>query len=130
MLTLFVKLTNEPNKSVEKTLNSLSGLYDDVYFIDNMIEINDYRKENSWYLVLYDNEFVNIDLKNAISSILKMEVGLDAVIFLEVYPDGTMFQSPRMFKKYVILKKDCLMPLSKFSNLERILDGWIKKHAC
>ena len=129
MLTLFIKTTNEPNKSLEKTLKSMSGLYDEVYFIDNINKINDYKKEHTWYLVLYDNEFVNADLKEAIDSILKMKVTLDAIIFLEIYPDDSMFQSPRMFKRYVSLKHDSLMPLDNFSNLERILDGWIKKHA-
>lgn len=130
MLTLFVKLTNEPNKSVERTLSSLSNLYNEVYFVDDINEINYYEKETDWYLVLYDNEFVSVDLKDAIGNILKMEIDLDAIIFLEIYSDGTMFQSPRMFKKNVSLKWNSLMPVDKFSNLERILDGWIKKHPC
>lgn len=129
MLTLFVLATSEGNRSVTKTVNSVDPHQFLVVGSVDDININ-YDFKTSWFLVLYDNEYLSFDLRKAVKTIMLMgDVPYDALILLEKGSDGKLYQSPRLFKKHVRLAKDSLLPEDRSTKMERILDGWVNKHA-
>ena len=129
MLALYILKTNELNRSVTKTVKSVDYLSHQFSVIGDINEINETNHKTDWYLVLYDNEYLSYDLGKAVESILKMEISFDALIFLQKDTDGKFYQSPRLFKQHVRLAKGCLLPEDRSIKMERILDGWVNKHA-
>lgn len=126
-LTLFILVTTEENRSIKKTLNSLEDIDHEYIIVGSIDKINNSERKTDWYLVLYDNEFLSLDLSSALKSILTMNVPFDALIFLEKY-NGKFYQSPRLFKNHVKLRENSLLPENCSTKMERILDGWIYKH--
>jgi len=97
-------------------------------FVERTYEINYDHKDADWFAVFFDNEIVSPDLRDAMNKIMEIETDVDCFIFLEKYPDGRIFQAPRMFKKHVELEAQGFMPTDKTLKFERILDGWILKN--
>jgi hypothetical protein len=128
MLTLFILKTSEGNRSVKETFRSLERIDHESMFVESIEEINNSDKKTDWYLVLHDNEYLSLDLKEAVKNILTMDISFDALIFLQKDTDGKFYQSPRLFKKHVRLKKNSLLPEDDSMKMVRILDGWINRH--
>ena len=128
MLTLFILKTSEENKSVKETFQSLEGIDHEGCLVKNIEEINNSEKNTDWYLVLYDNEYLSVDLKEAVKNILTMDIPFDALIFLQKDLVGKFYQSPRLFKKHVRLKENSLLPEDDSMKMVRILDGWVNQH--
>lgn len=129
MLTLYILETTEYNRSVTKTVRSVEPALRQFNVVKSIDDINAQTYKRPWYLVLYDNEYLSLDLRKAVENILKMDIQYDALIFLQKDTDGKLYQSPRLFKKHVKLAKDCLLPEDRSIKMERILDGWVNKHA-
>ena len=130
MLTLFILKTSEENKSVKETFQSLEGIDHEGCLVKNIEEINNSEKNTDWYLVLHDNEYLSVDLKEAVKNILTMNLTIpfDALIFLQKDLVGKFYQSPRLFKKHVRLKENSLLPEDDSMKMVRILDGWVNQH--
>jgi len=126
MLTLYILKTHH-GASVTPLLDSLDGLYDKAVTVERTHEINEAEKDCDWFVVFFDNEIVSPDLKDAMLKIMEIETDIDCFIFMEKYPDGRIFQAPRMFKKHVELGAHGFMPTDQSLKFERILDGWIYK---
>jgi hypothetical protein len=95
--------------------------------VSSIHEINEFTKESDWFAVFFDNEYVSPDLRAAMLTIIEKDVDIDCFVFMEMYPNEKVFQSPRMFKKHIKLREGGFMPTDKSSKFERILDGWIYK---
>jgi len=102
-------------------------VFDNILKVERTHGINEDVKETDWYAVFFDNEIVSLDLKDAMLKIMEIETDIDCFIFMEKYPDGRIFQAPRMFKKHVELGAHGFMPTDQSLKFERILDGWIYK---
>ena len=127
-LTLFILKTTEENKSLTSTTASVDDLFDQFAVVENINEINGAFKKNDWFLVLYDNECLSVDLKEAVKNILTMDIAFDALIFFQKDTDDKLYQSPRLFRKHVRLKENSLLPEDDSMKMVRILDGWVNQH--
>ena len=128
MLTLYIMKTHHENKCVADLYLSISGLWIDRLVVGTVDEINEDKKDTDWYLILFDNEKVSPDLRNAISTILNVDPKIDVFIFMEKHLDDKFTQSPRMFRKNVRLQPDSFLPEDNGYKYERILDGWVHKN--
>lgn len=128
MLTLYIMETHHKDKCVADLYLSVSGLWIERLVVGTVDEINEDKKDTDWFLILFDNEKVSPDLRDAISTILEVDPKIDAFIFMEKTLDGKLTQSPRMFRRHVELQKDSFLPVDNGYKYERILDGWVKKN--
>jgi len=127
MLILFIMQTHHKDKNLQKLCESLNPLVASIVAVGKTWDINNMIKDSDWYLVMFDNEFVSPDLRDAIKIIVETDPDYDYFIFMEKTWEGKVFQSPRMFRRDVRLQRDSFLPEDKTLRCERILDGWIKK---
>ena len=129
MLTLYIVNTHNKNKMLADLYVNMSGLWTVRVMVNNVDEINNDEKETDWYVTFFDNEFPNIDLRDAMRVVLVSDPLYDVFIFMEKHSDGKIFQSPRMFRKHVKLQPNSFLPEpDQDLRYERILDGWVKQN--
>lgn len=119
-----------------RVVSSLEGVVDYVEFLsDRRVDLASRDVRTDWYMFLYNNEWVDPKVKQAIP--VFMEYPFDAIVLFKlVYErqdkdyytelENRIFTVPRIFKKGVILNEEDLTP--KWAHrlkFERLLDGWV-----
>jgi len=131
MLSLFILPSGRENANPEKTFKSLHGLVKRVKFVSSIDSINLYRKSTDWYGVLYDNEYVDADLKVGIEMafqfpvvdffvLCKRDIGKDLM--------SVFTKCPRLFRKHVLLQENTLLPLQLGLKAGLIAEGLIMSY--
>jgi len=85
-----------------------------------------------WWMYVYSNEWLSIDLRNALPTYLYLDYDQYEAYTLikEVDINGSTryFQSPRIFAKYIRLREGSLLPIGHDElRLTRVLDGVIEE---
>jgi len=124
MLTLFILKSGDPNADYEKLINSFDHMTPDVVFVGDIRAINISKKQN-WYIVMYDNEIIDQNLMEALPVYLEHSTS-DVVVLFKRNELDEVTTSPRLFRKDVCLREDCLLPDDKGLKFDRALDGWIE----
>jgi hypothetical protein len=128
MLTLFVLPSYSDKANYNATIQSFDGIVDFTYKVKNNDEINQLRcGTHKWFCVLFDDEYIDENLRAALSVFVKHYQG-DILVFYKIDGKGIMSRCPRLFKNYVEIQKDCLLPTSEGYQFENVLNGWVKSH--
>lgn len=127
-MILFVLRSGDPNANAEKTIESCHGLFNQVFSIGNINKINSLVQKtgDAVFLVLYDNEYLEEDLRSVIP--LYVDSKFDVVsLFSKTYDgiENKYHLSPRLFKGNMRIKQDRLYPEVEEFTHTRSLDGWI-----
>jgi len=131
MLTVFVIEGDRPS-NVEKLKESFGDLPVTFFVVQQVKQINAFQKETDWYMVLFDNEYLDKKLLNVLPTFMaqdNLRLLLIQKKFWDAEGNTAVDESPRMFRKDVVLEDNSTMPEDRFSfnpdNMTRILDGWI-----
>lgn len=128
-LVVFIKKSNSDIADISKTIESLN--HKDINLIsivpiDNISDIN-YRIINSkWWMVLYDDEYVDSRLIKAIPIIEKQDV-FDVFSCYRLGKELKISFCPRFFCNWIELEGNNLYP-KNHTKIEFLLDGWIYEH--
>jgi len=146
-LFLYVIPSGLDNADVDKTIGSFTYIDEDLEEevgllsgwtrASNMMEIARLRKmkiDDDWYIILYDNECVSIGLAHGLRIRMSfLEPDADVLIACKKYSEHSMVQAPRIFRSFVNLPEESLMPDKEAKHpltnvplrYDRMLDGWI-----
>jgi len=125
-LTLFIKKSGNPIANCAKT--SRSFRHEDVdlkeiIFIDKLGDIVYEKIKTEWFVVFYDDEYIEPNLLSSMLIGSKCE-NYDVFSFYKMDYDTKVTICPRMFRKEVRLDKDHLYPIPPV-RMEVLLDGWV-----
>lgn len=139
MLIQFIIRARKPNSDAHKTVNSFIRVVNDkkvpmfiqaiqaenVQHTQRLLKKLESEVNFQWYGILYDNEHISVGLNGSLSWHLETDYDVLQVI----KDDGGHIQSPRFFRKAVMLPEESLMP-SKLQVLRYslVMDGWIRPH--
>jgi hypothetical protein len=128
MLTVFIVPSEKENADQKKTIASFSGM--DIgctlVSIETWREVNLCQSKHEWYGIIWDNEYIDDYLKEAIPIYFRYPK-LDALI---LYKKISMIDATwryRFFRRSIYLMED-FAPFSFWMNKEVVLDGWILEH--
>lgn len=119
MLTLFVLNSGKKGKRVRESVALLAGAISQLVFVDSPSEILMENVDNEWFLVLYDNEAIDLNLATTIRFLIR-EPSEDIFSFMI---NGIEMQiQSRLFRKGVV-------PIQNFTiagwKSKLVLDGWV-----
>lgn len=122
-LTLFILTVNNEKSDVKKTIDSFGDLIAASIFIDNLCGLNKVKKLTDWYGIMYDDEWIQDELKVALPIFFK-ECKADAfVIYKKI--GKRMYLCPRFYRKNVKLMEGSPIPEPSVTQIETILNGWV-----
>lgn len=135
MLTLFV-MQGVPGGNADKCISSMPDVVKNAIIVKKVDAINKCNTqqekswvEQPWFMVLYDNEYIDIYLKEALPEVLKdLKNAGDRQVFslMKKSNDGKVSQSPRIYRNGTILQRDSLMPANiSEKRFCRVLNGLI-----
>lgn len=133
MLDIFIIHTNSPVRDLNKLRESFS--LKDICFHDVtcISEINYLDKQNPWYFVIYDNEFLSEDLADSLQTYIELGTEQFYTMYRICLIDNDLTKSkisvaPRMFRKDIKLLNNCLCPECGFpvGRSNHVLDGFIR----
>jgi hypothetical protein len=132
MLDVFIVKTSSPNSKPDLLFGSFDQLSCLFYAVENIEEINTVPKTNPWYLVIYDNEYLSLDLRETLPKIFENNLDPFYVFYrISLKPEGIdtskISTAPRLFKSHVMLKNNNLNPncAIREDKNNHILDGFI-----
>jgi predicted nucleotide-binding protein (sugar kinase/HSP70/actin superfamily) len=134
LVTVFIVKTGKKDADIEKTKGSFTFKKEtsvDFIFvpITGFSFINSYPKTTLWYMVIKDTEFMSEELLEAIPFLLNKDEYDFFSFFEKDFKEMVAKFKPRFFKSRVILKNDYLPLIIGVNKFEKILDGYIYKHA-
>lgn len=92
--------------------------------VTNQDEINSLGKASKWYAVIYDDEYLDPKLSEALPVFLRQSPA--DVLMAYKMEDKTPSLTPRFFKRHVKLAESSLLPEDTEAHVyDRILNGWI-----
>ena len=133
MLTLYIVKSGDPSAKNERLIESFG---DDIS-IPSAIQavrfnqIHSLKAITPWYGVFYDNEIIDIQLKESLRIFLTNEVLIDVYTVMKKHidkesPTGfNVTQAPRFFRNNIQISPNGLMPMRKDVRFERILNGFV-----
>jgi len=130
VLTLFILNSGRPGANAFKTQLSLRGLVKNFYVCANNHEIMQRQINTPWYMVLYDNEVLDEQAKEALPTFFELGKSFD---FISFYKRGKIVGNkfhicPRVFQKHVKLSDEGLLPINFESlNGTPCLNGFVKE---
>lgn len=130
-LTLFVIPGDDPRKAdLDKAIRSFGHCFKVRVLRDRRIDLVCGEVETEWFAYLYDNEYLEVELKEALPIFL-LDTTLDYMIIWKKARSGGMpsqvSRAPRIFRAGTVLQEGKLVPDGRvidFSH-ETILNGWI-----
>lgn len=123
MITLFVVQSAADAKDTWQTIDSFDDMASEVHEVASLSEINSTDRVNDWYAVIYDDEHVNEELLEGLK-VFADHTDADVLILFRL-KDDKLFRSPRLFRRHITLREDCLMPEQEGIKFETVLNGWI-----
>lgn len=125
MLTLFILKSGDPKADSNALLKSFNHMAPDIVFAGSIKVISDFPDmRTKWYIVMYDNEKLDQNLMEALPVYLEHSKS-DVVVMFKIDENDEVTTAPRLFRKDVILRENCLLPRDKSLKFDRALDGWI-----
>jgi len=142
MLTVFI-LESSKGKDIQKlkesfanTMASFSHIQPDVKvpgidcvfnLVQRIGQINSTIKEGDWFMVLYDNEYIDPSLLKSLPTFMShTEFDVYVIMKRTLGNKGLeTTQAPRLFQSTLMLQPDSLLPIREDIQSERILNGWI-----
>ena len=134
MLTLYIVKSGDPNAQNQGLIESFG---EDIS-IPSAIQavrfnqIHSLKAITTWYGVFYDNEIIDIQLRESLRIFLTNEILIDVYTVMKKHIDkessfGYRFtQAPRFFRSEIQISPDGLRPMKKEGiRYERILNGFI-----
>lgn len=135
MLTLFLLKSGDPkNTDRLASVKSLAKITEKVVIVEDednkFLYVNNTKKETDWYAILYDNEYVDDMLSEAIPIFLE-QCKADVLVFYRKKNKklAVVHKCPRIFRKDVRLKFNSLMPVQPELVFETVLNGWLLERA-
>jgi len=131
MIDVFLITSGDRNANQEKTIKSLGDIQHTVNHVEFTNDINDHKKENDWFFILYDNEVLSEELSEALPIFFANSDKKVLVCYQKIkntFNDETkMYRVPRAFRKGIKLQEDSLMPKNVELTREcHILNGGIE----
>ena len=123
MLTLFVVQSRADALNHDRTVESFHGLADEIYFVVNIQEINGKSKQNEWYAVIYDDEYIDEPLKEGLKVFIE-QCPVDVLVLGKEGKDK-FFKCPRLFRRGIALRSESLLPEKEGVEFETVLNGLI-----
>jgi len=126
MLTLFIVNSDSRNADRKKTIASFKDVTQGIETVWNLKDVNKIRKNNPWYGVIYDDEYIEGALAVSLNTFFNSDADV-LVVFKKVMTDELhITKAPRFFRKHIILQEDSLLPKEpEDAKFETILNGWI-----
>ena len=128
-ITLFIKKSGSLKADCVKTTTSFKHediILKDIIFIDKFTDINYGKIKSEWWIVLYDDEFIEIRLLDTFDVICNQMI-FDAFSFYKIDRESKVTLCPRLFRNWVEIESDRLYPSTPVK-MEAILDGWVMEH--
>jgi hypothetical protein len=132
-LTLIIKKSGMKNANCSKTVKSLRNKdinLHDIIFIDKFSDIVYGMIKSDWWIILYDDEFMENRLVEALVIAGDCE-RFDAYSCYKAFysedKDPVITICPRMFRRGIQIEQDVLYPIMPVK-METILDGWVMNH--
>ncbi len=126
-MDLFILPSGSEYADVKETAESFEGIPFFYKQVSNLQAIIDEEIDAGWYMIMYDDEYIDDNMAKAIPIYL-----LSQFEVLECYKrtdDKVGTISPRLFRENIKPQRDSLLPANiKELKTSRILDGWIKPH--
>lgn len=107
----------------EKFLKSFGGNRPDIVCVGSIQQIN-MAVKTSWYMVLYENEWLSDGLYQIIEHFTE-NTSSDALVLFKKISDEKAAKSPRVFRRWVQLRHDQLMPAHSLISYEHLLDQFM-----
>ena len=129
-LTIVMRKVGRETSNCLKTIESFKHEdveLTDVIFIDKLSDIDYGMIKSDWWIVLYDDEWIDPRLLEAMIVGSKCE-RFDVFVFYKIDKDVKVTICPRMFRNSVRIEKDFLYPILPV-NMETLLDGWVYEHS-
>jgi hypothetical protein len=125
MLTLFILPSNAENADIKKTVQCFKGkIVKWMIPCMNWEKINAHAKQTPWYGVFYDNELIDIGVKQALVSVFK-NPQFDIIQLYKLTDKITL--NSRIFRSCILLR-GTFVPLASRVRYGAILDGWVLEH--
>lgn len=121
----FVHKTYGRDSNFEFCENSLKGVAGEIVPVQNLAQVNIAFKRFPWYMVIYDNEFIDAHLGETLMPFLRMTKS-NVIVLHKVEGDEKFSMCPRIFKSHLYLREDQLFPSNPYYlTFEHITSGWI-----
>jgi|FLOH01.1.fsa_nt_gi hypothetical protein len=128
MITLFIVQSCADAKDVNQTLDSFSGLVDEIWCVKSLDEVNKTERKNDWYGVIYDDELIDERLNEGLKVFIEQSTA-DVLVLFKINSDGNHSKSPRLFRRHVTLRDSSMMPEQEDLVFETVLNGWVLPNA-
>lgn len=128
MLTLYVLPSKGNATNIIKTAKSVGNVLKQAVSVKCISDI-DPDVDTQWYAVLYDNEIVDDQLSESLSSFLSFK-DIDVLKIYKLIGHGPYAFSiaPRIFRSGIRLRENSLIPENSDNfKFETILNGWLEK---
>jgi hypothetical protein len=125
MKTITVFILPVANGEPIRLIDSLKDLTSKIILVpDNK---RNYNKgiNTDWKLFLYADEFLSEELRESIPLILNLDYDFFSFYKKNKKDEMNIEISPRLFKKYVVLRENCIYPISGEYRWEVLLNGFI-----
>lgn len=125
-ITLLVLKSGSPNSDSIRTVKSLKHedvILDEIIFIDKFRDINYRTIGSNWFIILYDDEFLDERLLEALS-ICDNQNNFDVFSCYKIDQERKVSICPRIFKNGVKIEENHLYPIFPVK-MEILLNGWI-----
>jgi len=126
-MNIFILPSGSAQADSKKTAESFEGIPFMYKQVDSLQDIIYEDTEGDWYMIMYDDEYIDENLAKSIPVYLLSQFDVMECYRKTGEKTGTI--SPRLFRGHIKPQWDSLLP-ADIQNLKttRILDGWIQPH--
>jgi hypothetical protein len=128
-ITLVIKKSGSLKANCSKTTKSFKHKdiqLKDIYFIDKFPDIKYGNIKTEWWIILYDDEFIETRLLETFE-VVSNQIIFDAFSFYKIDKEQKVTLCPRLFRNWVQIESERLYPSTPVK-MEAILDGLVREH--
>jgi len=127
MLTLFILKSGQGNADPDRAKRSFGIVVTATVQLNALEDVNNEDVATTWYGIVYDNEVADKPLQASLKTFLMYSDADVLSLYKASTNDGNPTKAPRLFKKSVRVRPDCLMPENDYAlKLDTILNGWLE----
>jgi hypothetical protein len=126
MLTLFVLKSGKAKIDPQAAVKSFGDVVFETVHALSIDDLNKFEVHAPWFGVIHDNEKLDADLQAALRTFLTWSAA-DVLVMYKKASEAKMavHRCPRIFRKGVKIRQDCLLPVDDNLKFDTILNGWI-----
>jgi hypothetical protein len=127
MLTLFILKSGSANADPDKAKRSFGIVVTATVQLNALEDVNNEEVLTPWYGIIYDDEQADEHLAESLKTFLMYSDADVLSLYKASTNKGNPTKAPRLFKKNVQVRSDCLMPENGYAlKLDTILNGWLE----